>query len=269
MAVTGLYHQTAGSGQPVLLLHPGFADSRIWDPQWPTYSRRFRVVRCDLRGCGRSPIRSLPITHALDVAALLDELDVSHAAIVGCSLGARVALELAVARPDLVGALVLAGAATPEALSTAPEMAAYSRDLMAAIRNSDLDAAVEVSLRYWVDGPYRAPQQVDPALRAHIARMQRSAFLLTKEFVTTWHEEQLVPNLSEKLATITAPTLVIVGRLDMNVIHDQARLLADRIVGAKLQTLERSAHAPSAERSHEFDELVISFLVATSTSKHD
>ena len=92
MAGTGLYHQTAGSGQPVLLLHPGFADSRIWDPQWPLYSQHFHLVRCDMRGFGRSPIRSMPITYALDVAALLDELDISHAAIVGCSLSVRIDL---------------------------------------------------------------------------------------------------------------------------------------------------------------------------------
>lgn len=59
----------------------------------------------------------------------------------------RVALELGVACPDLVHALVLVGAATPEALATAPEMATYASALMEAIARGDLDAAVEVNLR--------------------------------------------------------------------------------------------------------------------------
>ncbi|MGN6168282.1 MAG: alpha/beta fold hydrolase [Solirubrobacteraceae bacterium] len=50
----------AGEGGPIVLLHPGFAESRIWDPQWPLYAARFHVVRCDLPGFGRSPVRLCP-----------------------------------------------------------------------------------------------------------------------------------------------------------------------------------------------------------------
>jgi pimeloyl-ACP methyl ester carboxylesterase len=73
----------------------------------------------------------MPITYAADVAALLDELATRDAALVGSSLGGRIALELDMARPDLVSALVLIGAATPEALAAAPEMETYARELMA------------------------------------------------------------------------------------------------------------------------------------------
>ena len=263
MVTAQLHHEVAGRGQPLLFLHPGFADSRIWDPQWPTYAKQFQLIRCDMRGFGRSQVRSLPVTYASDVAALLDELEIRNAAIVGCSLGGRAALELAVARPDLVRALVLVGTVTPEALAMAPEMAEYATELTAAIRRQDLDAAVEVNLRYWVDGPHRAPTQVDPALRARIATMQRDAFLNTKDFAARWREEPLVTDLSEKLAGITVPTLVLVGELDMEFIHDQARLLARTIVGAQLQTLGHTGHAPSAERPASFDELVLPFLVTT------
>jgi pimeloyl-ACP methyl ester carboxylesterase len=179
--LTTLYHEIAGKTQPVVVLHPGFVDSRMCDPQWPYYSERFRVIRCDMTGFGRSPIRSLPVTYALDVATLLDTLAIRQAALVGCSLGGRVALELAVARPDLVDALVLVGAATPEALAAAPEMTVYTRSLMDAIAKRDLDAAVEVNVRTWVDGPHRAPKQVDPDLRARIAQMQRDAFINTRD----------------------------------------------------------------------------------------
>lgn len=266
MAATGLYHQSAGSGRSVLLLHPGFADGRIWDPQWSLYSQHFHLIRCDMRGFGRSPVRSMPITYALDVAALLDELDVSHAAIIGCSLGARIGLELAIARPDLVAALVLAGAATPEALSTAPEMAAYSRALLAAIQDRGLDAAVELSLRYWVDGPYRTPEQVDPELRAKIASMQRDAFVHTREFAASWQEESLISDLANRLAEISVPTRVLIGELDMDFLHEQARLVADRIPGAQLQQIPDTAHAPNIERPSVFDRSVISFLGSATTS---
>ena len=260
MATVELYHETAGEGRPVVLLHPGFADSRIWDPQWQSYAERFRVVRCDLPGFGRSPIHSLPVRYARDVAALLDRLEIEEAALVGCSLGGRVALELAIARPDLVGALVLAGAATPEALATAPETTAYASALMEAIRNRDLDAAVQVNLRAWVDGHHWTRGQVDADVRAKIASMQRDAFENTREFAASWQEEMLISDLADRLSEIRVPTLVLVGELDMDFLHEQARVFADRIPMAQLQTIPGTAHAPSIERPLAFDQSVIPFL---------
>lgn len=257
-----LYHETSGDGKPVVLLHPGFADSRIWDPQWRRYTQRFRVIRCDLRGFGRSPPGEMPITYAADVAALLDGLRIRDAALIGCSLGGRVALELAVARPDLVGALVLVGATTPEALAATTETEAYTRELMAAIAKRDLDAAVEVNIRAWVDGPRRTPHEVDSALRANIAGMQRDAFLNTRNVAVSWREEHLVSRVADKLSAIAVPTLVLVGALDMAFIRNQAEFFATQIPSAQIQTLQDTAHAPSAEQSAAFDELVLPFLAA-------
>jgi len=259
-----LYYEVSGEGQPVVLLHPGFADSRIWDPQWPSYTERFRVVRCDMPGFGRSRIRALPVRYALEVAALLDRLGIEQAAWVGCSLGGRVALELAIARPDLVGALVLVGAATPEALATAPEMAAYGAALMEAIEKRGLEAAVEVNLRAWVDGPHRKSDQVNPDVRARIATMQRDAFVNTREFAASWQEEMLISDLANRLGQISVTTLVLIGELDMDVLHEQGRLLADSIPGAQLQTIPDTAHAPSIERPLAFDQRAFPFL-ATAT----
>src|SRR5437773_825096 len=95
------------------VLHTGCCDSRMWDPQWRTFPSGHRTVRYDLRGYGRSPLTPAPFSHARDLAALLDGLGVERAALVAASFGAQVALELAVARPDLAGPLVLAGASLP------------------------------------------------------------------------------------------------------------------------------------------------------------
>jgi pimeloyl-ACP methyl ester carboxylesterase len=206
----------------------------------------------------------MPMTYAADVAGLLDELGIQAAALVGCSLGGRVALELAVARPDLVGALVLVGAATPEALTAAPEMQTYTRDLLDAIATQDLDAAVEVNMRTWVDGPHRGPGEVDPTLRAKIAAMQREALINTHDVAANWSEEPLVSGLERRLTEISVPTLVLVGELDMASISDQAECFATHIPGAKTHTLRDTAHAPSAERPNAFDDIVVPFLAATS-----
>src|SRR4051794_14412274 len=96
-----LFVEQRGSGQPVVFLHPAVADSALWDPQWAAWDS-YRLLRCDLPGFGQTPMRAGAINPARDVAEWLDEHGVTGAAVVGCSFGARLALELAVARPGLV-----------------------------------------------------------------------------------------------------------------------------------------------------------------------
>ncbi len=173
----GLYAEVAGEGPEIVLLHEGICDSRMWEPQWETYTRSHRVLRCDLRGFGRSPMEPGRFANARDVIELLDEHQFERAALVGVSLGGRVALEVALARPDLVSALVLVGSGLP-GHDWSDEMKATWEAEEAALRAGDLDAAVEVTLRTWVDGPARKPEDVDPAVRKRVAEMQRRAIEL-------------------------------------------------------------------------------------------
>jgi 3-oxoadipate enol-lactonase len=248
----------AGDGPPVVFLHEGIVDSRVWDPQWSSFER-FRRIRFDLRGYGRSPIGSLPLSHARDVAELLDGLGVSGAALVGGSLGGRVSLELAVARPDLVSALVLVGSGLPSHEWSA-EVQTYAQAEDEAVGRDDLDAATEVNLRVWVDGPRRAPGDVDPAFREAARVMLRQAFELQAPVWAELDEDLLVSDLAEHLGEIRVPTLVLVGEEDVGDIHEIAGRLLAEIPGAWRATISGAAHVPSLERPAEFDALVLGFL---------
>ena len=96
---SAVHYEQTGSGFPVLFVHEAIADSRMWEPQWRSFADRYRLLRVDLAGFGQTPIERLPLTHASDVLALLDELGIEETAVVGGSMGGRVSLELAVARP--------------------------------------------------------------------------------------------------------------------------------------------------------------------------
>ena len=102
-----LAHDDDGSGRAVVLLHSGICDRRMWEPQAAALRATHRVIRPDLRGFGDSPLPGERFRFSDDVVALLDHLEVERAAFVGSSLGARVALEVAVARPERVDSLVL------------------------------------------------------------------------------------------------------------------------------------------------------------------
>src|SRR5262249_16613416 len=166
-----LAHEVAGSGPPLVFLHPGIADGRVWAPQWASFAGRYRLVRCDLPGFGGAPLEGPTVRFAAEVAALLQELGIARAALVGCSLGGRVALELAVARPDLARALVLAGAGLPGWDWSAPVRESWAAEEEAVAR-SDLDAAVEINLRMWL-----APG-VDPGGRGGVAGVPPPALWL-------------------------------------------------------------------------------------------
>jgi 3-oxoadipate enol-lactonase len=90
---------SGGSGPVVVFLHEGIADSRMWDPIWPELTAACRVVRYDVRGYGRSPAATQEYTPAGDLRAVLDQLQVASAHLVGCSMGGATAVDLALAEP--------------------------------------------------------------------------------------------------------------------------------------------------------------------------
>jgi pimeloyl-ACP methyl ester carboxylesterase len=254
-----VFTEVAGSGPAVALVHEGICDSRMWDDQWDEWSRSYRLLRLDLRGFGRSPLGTEPYSHARDVIAALEEHGIDGAALVGVSLGGRVVLEVALARPDLVRALVLVAPGMP-GHEWSEELRALWGEEEAAFEAGDLDGAVEVSLRTWVDGPRRRPEDVDPGVRRRVAEMQRQAYELQRDWVD---EDLLVPDLAQRLGEVGVPTLVLVGEEDQPDMQAIAERLGREIPGARLATIPATAHVPSMERPREFDELVLPFLAET------
>jgi 3-oxoadipate enol-lactonase len=231
----------------------------MWEPQWETFRPSHRVLRYDMRGFGRSPVGPGRYSNAGDLIDLLEQQGVAKASLVGVSMGGRVALEVAIARPELVDALVLVGAGFP-GHDWSAEMNAADEAEMAALTRGDLDAAVEVSLRTWVDGPRRSPEDVDPDVRALVAEMQRRAYELQIPVWETAEEEPLVSDLAERIAEVDAPTLVLVGEEDAPDMHEIADRLERELPNARRASIADTAHVPSLERPREFDQLVLPFL---------
>jgi len=254
-----IYSEVAGEGPELVLLHEGICDSRMWDPQWEKFTRSYRVLRFDFRGYGRSPLAPGRFASARDVIELLERHGFERAALVGVSLGGRVALEIALAAPERVAALVLVGSGLP-GHDWSEELKATWDEEESALRAGELDDAVEVTLRTWVDGPRCTPEDVDADVRARVAEMQRRAFELQLPFEDEAEEDLLVEDVARRLKEIQAPTLVLVGAEDVPDIHAIADRLAREIPGARRSTIANTAHVPSMERPEEFDELVLGFL---------
>ncbi|HEX3328976.1 MAG TPA: alpha/beta fold hydrolase [Gaiellales bacterium] len=257
----GIHAETAGEGPALVLVHAGICDSGMWDPQWRTLAGRHHLIRHDMRGFGRSPVPPVPHSHARDLVAVMDAAGVAEAVVVGTSMGGRVALEVAVAHPERVSALVLVGSGLPgHEWSDAVQEYWAAEDQ--AIGRGDLAAAAEVNVRFWIDGPGRRPEDVDPELRRHAHAMQlRALELQVPSYLEVGDlEEMLVPDLGERLGEVTQPTLVVIGEADQPDIHAIARRIVANLPETTEASIPDAAHLPSMERPEVFDRLLEEFL---------
>jgi pimeloyl-ACP methyl ester carboxylesterase len=236
-----VFYEVTGSGPPVVLLHAGGTDASIWDPQVAPLAERFTVLRFDARGYGRWVDPSgEPFSRVDDLLAVMDDAGLARAALVGESQGARVALETACTHPDRVTALVLASPA-PQGTRVPGEA-----ELVAC---GDIDGAIELAQRFWLAGPHRRLEDIDPALRERLAEMDRHA----TAGPPLGPERTSLPTTFDKIA---APTLIIVGELDRDAVHAHARRLAGEIPGARLEVVEGAGHLVNLERPAAFTALV-------------
>lgn len=252
-----LAYDDRGVDHPLVLLHAGVADRRMWDVQVPAFAAAHRVIRYDLRGFGESTLPPDPYSNADDLLAVLDALELPTAHILGMSMGGTVALDFALLHPDRVSALILSGA-SPSGASASAEIRAGWAAVDALLAANDIDAAIELELRMWVDGPFRTPDQVDPVARSRVRDMERLAFsraLSAPEPETI----PLDPAAVGRLRDVSAPTLVLVGDLDypqkVELAHDMATSIADAI----LVVLSGTAHLPNLDAPDVFNAEVLGF----------
>jgi 3-oxoadipate enol-lactonase len=259
---SGLAFEIAGSGEPLVLIHAGVADRRMWDPQWTAFAASHRVVRYDIRGYGESLPPSGPWSQHADLLGLLEELGIERAHIVGTSVGAGIAVEAALARPSAVASLVLAAPGGALYGDPSDELRSVWHAEVDALDRGDIAAAVEVNLRAWVDGPARSPNVVDPAVRAFVGRMQREAFELPEWDPDDAPETELEPPAYARLGEIGCWTLVVVGDGDQEATKEAASHAAAEIPGARLVVWPEVGHALTLERPAEFETLVLDFIAA-------
>jgi 2-succinyl-6-hydroxy-2,4-cyclohexadiene-1-carboxylate synthase len=251
------------AGDPVLLLHGFTGTGSVWATFAASLRRKgFQTIAPDLPGHGRSGAAEAHASASVertadDLARLLARIDASPATALGYSLGARVALALAVAHPDVIGRLVLespsAGIADPaerEARRAADEQLADQ------IERDGLEAFID----RWERNPvFASHAQLDPRRAAHQREIRlRNTPAGLAASLRAAGQGAMAP-LHDRLGDVRARTLVIAGALDPA--RPRAELVAAGIPGARLVVIDRAGHTPHLERSEAFRRLVIDFLL--------
>jgi 3-oxoadipate enol-lactonase len=219
-----------GSGPPLLLLHEGVGDARMWDPVWDQLTFSFRAIRYDVRGYGRSPEPTESFTLLGDARSVLDQLGVGSAHVVGCSMGGLTALELALAQPDRVRTLVLlcpgiGGYPYPEL----PELDAQYEALEAA---GDQDGLLRLCLEQW------AAAGADPLI-TELMRSAQRAWAGEEQF------EQAGEPIYDRLGELRVPTVLMVGDKDTPGLVASNEAAAARIPGCELIRMPGVDHYPT------------------------
>ncbi|MDI3403732.1 alpha/beta fold hydrolase [Streptomyces cavernicola] len=251
------YRDSGGPGRPLVLLHGGFLDHRMWNAQVPYFATEFRVLAPDAHGHGGSDNASGPFRPADDVAALLHHLDLGPAVVAGVSMGGGTAVDVALEHPDLVRALVVTAAGTSEPEFADPWVLGVQTEQQRAFEAGDPAAWVEAYLQF-AAGPRRTLDEVDPQV---VALMRDMASSTLAKHASPGPDLRILPTDTwERAAGIKAPVLTLNGELASDDHLAMAERLARTVPDGRTATVDGTAHYPNMERPDLFNALVRDFL---------
>jgi len=250
-------YESAGEGQSVVFIHAGIADRRMWRSQLAEAPPGFRYLSLDLRGHGATALTEARFSNHEDVVAVLDDLDIDRAVIVGCSMGGGTAFDVALFAPDRVSGLVVIGTGAPGFEVDDYEPPQWP-EVLKAYEAGDMARVAELDAEIWVVGHGRTRDQVDPDAIELMIEMDLQ--ILPNEDRRDELLIHLDPPRADRWAEITQPTLVMVGEHDLPDCRQSAELLAGALSHHDAIVVPHAAHLPSLEQPEEFNRVLVGFL---------
>lgn len=256
-----LYYEVDGEGPPLVLLHAGVANLRQWDPQVPAFAEKYRVIRYDTRGWGRSESEKVEFSNHGDLEQVLDHLGVQATHLLGTSRSGGIALNFTVTHPERVTSLTaVAGGGVGEPDLPAEALApgeALDKATEEALEAKDWKRLADMETAFWGDGPGQPEGRLDPAIRAMMHDWILTTYAAEKE---EGLPQRLDPPADERLDQLTMPLLVVIGELDEAYTNAASRNLAESVPGARFEVFEGAAHMLNLEQPERFTRLVLDFL---------
>lgn len=238
-----IYYETRGSGPAIILLHDGLLHAVTWDEVWEPLATRHQVIRCDRRGYGRSelPIRSY--SSAEDLRKLVTYLKVRHAMIVGSSSGGALAIDFAIAHPEMVDGLFLIGPVLHGLPYTAYFLERGNRnnepmqrdDVRAVAKNWSED-------RFLIAGPNEGARR--KIYEQLVANSEKLKF-------DNHFEQSLSPPASKRLSEVKAPTLIVAGEADIADVHAHCGAINAGIRESVRLVMKEAGHLIQLEKPKE------------------
>ncbi len=258
-----LYYEVAGSGHPVVLIHAGVADNRMWDEQFTAFAARYRVIRYDVRGYGKTRTEGVEFSNRQDLYDLLRHLDVDKVHVIGLSRGGQIATDFTLEHPEMVTALVPTAAGLSGYDQPLPDSDAVKQEVALFTRMDELwesgahDELQDLEVHAWADGPRQPVGRAATEVRERVREMNAGTY---NRGEPEPKPQPLDPPAAGRLAEITVPTLVIIGDLDELATQAMAEYMGQHIPGARKVVIPGVAHMVNMEQPERFNELVLEFL---------
>jgi pimeloyl-ACP methyl ester carboxylesterase len=260
---TKLYYETAGTGPAIVLIHGSFGDRRHWDFQFKEFAKRYRVIRYDVRGYGKSslPDPDIAYTDSEDLGQLMDFLKVDKAHVCGLSMGSIIAIDFVLTHPDRSSSLIVIGPRV--AGDGAPEYRTLNPDSV----NTGISEIVEIvkkrGAKEGTDSLWTGDNPLSRAVRSHKTREA----LLKMGYEYSWwrylhanKRSQAFPTAIKKLNEIKIPTLVVTAEYDLTLCKNVAKIIADQVPGAKLVSIAGAGHIMNMDKPEKFNEIIFEYI---------
>jgi len=243
-------YKIEGKGEPLVMIMGFGATLDGWNSQAPFFAKHFKVVTFDNRGVGKSDKPNGPYTTAImaeDTVHLMDSLGIEKSHILGASMGGLIAQELAINHPERVNKLVLA--CTFARLAMADPEGAKSKDTPEERQKRVLGLAFNKPLYRFFYGALANLRSVPPGSPEAAGIDGQNAAVSTHDTV-------------DRLTSISAPTLIIVGTGDRLVNPTASEFLSGKIPNARVAKIEGGSHSFNVENKKEFNREVLKFLTS-------
>lgn len=246
---SGIAYDVQGQGPAVVLITGSNLDRRMWTAEAAWLRLRHTVVRYDLRAHGASETATVPFTHIDDLFAVLDDLRLERATLIGLSAGSTIALDAALLAPHRVDRLVLAAPAIGGYVPK--ERPAFFNDLIAALQARDFARAQEVMLQSPL---FDVPAESRTLVRAMVTDNNR-LWTIPRELL-----EAPSRPAADRLTEIAQPVLVLVGDRDLPAQREQAEVLGSRLRRGRTIVIPEGGHMLNLTSAARFREAVTAFL---------
>jgi len=257
LAGSRIHYDDVGKGEVVLLVHGVGLDLRMWDDQVPALAERYRVVRMDLHGFGRSSPVSGPFSHGEIIGQLLAHLDVERAHLVGLSYGGLISAELVQENPKVARSLAL----VDSDISGLPwKTLGPSVSKIFSAGKTDVEAAK----RLWIEHEFFDAARRQPVVMARVAAMINDYSGWFFAHAGEGLERKPKTRTAEALKDFALPALIVVGEHELPDFRDIADEVVKRLPGARKVVLPGVGHMCNMEDPAAFNRVLLEFLETAS-----
>jgi len=248
-------YQLEGEGEAIVFIHAGGLNKAMWRAQVNVLGHDFKVLTYDVRGHGDSDFVQNERTEVADLVALLDHLSIEKIKLVGCSLGAIIALDFALKYPDRLEKLVLISPGLVGVQEKDPVYLAQLTSYVNALQQADTAAVIQQLkiLNAFGKNERELPQAMGNYLQQSLAAFVNSPGLVRPVKLENSNPMEVIPELK-------VSSLLITGTLDHDYILHNARVLEETLPKAQYRPVSAAGHLPNLEQADQLNALLIEFF---------